>query len=57
MLCILQGRTLRMVTTAGIYMIGLTLTIGHMGSELHITSGFQRDFYRIYVLYAWVGYV
>lgn len=33
MLCILQGRTLRMVTTARIYMSGLTSRSGHMGSE------------------------
>lgn len=44
MLCILQGRTLRMVTTAGIYMNGLTLMSGYMGSELHITGGFEREF-------------
>lgn len=44
MLCILQGRTLLVVTTAGIYMNGLTLTSGHMGSKLHITGGFGREF-------------
>lgn len=41
MLCILQGRTLRMVPTAGIYLNGLTLTSGYMGSELHNTVGFD----------------
>lgn len=44
MLCILQGRTLRMVTTAGIYLNGLTLTSGYMGSELHSTVGFDKIF-------------
>lgn len=47
MICTLQDRTLQMVTTAWIYMNGLTLMNGHMGSELHITSGYvEREFTR-----------